>query len=261
MTELSAETSNGHRNMLDKALDLLHAVSVDAAGRQAAELAEECGVPLSTAYRLLTSLTQRGYTVLDKRTRRYSLGLETFVLGQTVAQARGLTGVARPILEDLAAETGEATLMAVLSGTHQLYVHYVRGPHSVSVIGSPGTLGPLHCTAQGKVLVAMSSEKTRRRLVDTLELTAFTAKSITDRAEFGREMARVAQQGWAIADEEHEVGIRAIAAPVMRDPVPLARAAISIAAPAFRATVDTLQRWLPALQDAAQRISLVMPME
>lgn len=257
----TAPTTDAQRNMLDKALDLLAAVSADSGGRQAAELASDTDIPLSTAYRLLSALSHRGYTEFDKRTRRYTLGLETFVLAQAVAQSRGLTGVARPVLEDLAATTGEATLMAVRRGSHQLYIHYVRGPHSVSVMGSPGTLGPLHCAAQGKVLVAMEDEKTRNELVDTLELTALTARSITDRDAFRREITAVHEQGWAVADEEHEAGIRAIAVPIMGSSHHAARAAISIAAPAFRATVSTLHGWLPEIQDAARRISLLMPLE
>lgn len=249
------------RNMLDKALDLLGEVGSVPAGQQAAELARDCDVPLSTAYRLLGSLVQRGYIELDKKTRRYRIGIGIFTLAQFVAQARGLTGVARPVLEELAETTGEATLMAVRDGTHQLYVHYVQGPNAVAVIGRPGTLGPLHCTAQGKILVAMAPTGTREQLIQTLDLKQYGPNCITDRALFRAEIENIRQRGWAIADEEHQAGIRAIAAPVLRSDGESVRAAISIAAPTFRADLETLTRWVPALNDAATRITTLMPVD
>lgn len=247
--------------MLEKALDLLDEVGSKPSGQQAAELARACDVPLSTAYRLLSSLVQRGYIELDKKTRHYRLGIGIFALGQFVAQARGLSGVARPILEELAEATGEATLMAVRDGNLQLYVHYVQGPRSVTVAGRPGTLGPLHCTAQGKVLVAMAPPKIREELVETLELKQLGPNCITDRTLFRDEIEATRKRGWAIADEEHEAGIRAVAAPVMHASGQTARAAISIAAPTFRADYDTLTGWVPELKAAAEQITVLMPID
>jgi DNA-binding IclR family transcriptional regulator len=260
-SKAQSDESAKARNMLDKALDLLGEVGSIPAGQQAAELARDCDVPLSTAYRLLGSLVQRGYLELDKKTRQYRIGIGIFTLAQFVAQARGLTGVARPILEELAETTGEATLMAVRDGTHQLYVHYVQGPHSVAVIGRPGTLGPLHCTAQGKILVAMATAETREELIQTLELEQYGPNCITDRALFRAEIENIRQRGWAIADEEHQAGIRAVAAPVLRAGGDSARAAISIAAPTFRTDRDTLTRWVPELNRAATRIATLMPID
>jgi IclR family acetate operon transcriptional repressor len=245
-------------DMVGKALALLTRLADFPDGAQAAELARACVLPLSTAHRLLGSLVRDGFVEFDPQSRRYTQGLKVFVLAQSVAQARGLAGMARPVLEEVSTATGEATLMAVLDGDQQLYVHYVNGPQQVSVIGQPGAHGPLHCTAQGKVLVAFAPRAVREHLVETLELTSKGPNGITDRDRFREAIVEVRARGWALADEEHEAGIRAVAVPVL-GPDGVAGAAISTAAPAYRASVAQLVNHLPLLVDGARRIAMRMP--
>lgn len=254
----STTAARGERDMVTKALDLLSRVAAYPHGAAAAELARACDLPLSTAHRLLGSLVRRAYLDFDPQSRLYTLGLKVFSMGQAVAQARGLAGMARPILEELSAATGEATLMAVRDGDQQLYVHYVQGPQGVSVIGRPGSHGPLHCTAQGKALIAMAPDDVREDLISRLELTPMGPNTITDRDAFRAEIDQVRAQGWALADEEHEAGIRAIAVPVCA-PDGVARAAISTAAPAYRETNEQLIERTPLLTAAAARVAVLMP--
>ena len=252
------ETLAPGRDMVGKALALLTRLGDYPHGAAAAELARDCSLPLSTAHRLLGSLVRHGCLEFERGSRRYTLGLQVFFLGQAVAQARGLAGMARPVLEEVSAATGEATLMAVRDGYEQLYVHYVQGPHGVSVIGRPGAHGPLHCTAQGKVLVAMAPQAVRDDLVANLELTPTGPNCITDRERFREEIETVRSRGWALADQEHEAGIRAVAVPVL-GAGGVALAAISTAAPAYRASSADLIDRVPVLSDAARRLAALMP--
>jgi len=245
------------RDMVAKALALLTRLGGHPEGAAAAELGRECELPLSTAHRLLGALVRDDYVEFDPATRRYRLGLTVYRLSQRVAQARGISGMAGPVLEEVSEVTHEATLMAVRDGDRQLYVHYIAGPQGVTVIGRPGAHGPLHCTAQGKVLVALADDTAREQLIDTLELTSMGPQSITDREAFRSEIQATRERGWAIADEEHEAGIRAVAVPVLIDGV--AAAAISTAAPAYRLTTEQLIECVPTLQDAASRIAVLMP--
>lgn len=254
----SGAGSVNDRDMVAKALDLLCEVGAHPSGAAAAELARGCALPLSTAHRLLGSLVRRTFLDFDPVSRRYTVGLQVFRLGQMVAQARGLAGMARPILEEVSTATGEATLMAVRDGDQQLYVHYVQGAQGVSVLGRPGTHGPLHCTAQGKVLVAMAPASAREDLVARLDLAPMGPNAITDRDRFRAEIQQVRAQGWAVSDEEHEAGIRAVAVPVPGEGG-VAAAAISTAAPAYRATSEQLIDLVPLLADAAARIAVLMP--
>lgn len=243
-----------------KALRLLCLLGERPDGAGVSRLAEAAGYPVSTTHRLLASLQRDGFVRSDGETRRYSLGLRVFQLGQRVSQARGFTGVALPVMRAVTARTGEPTLMSVLDGRHQLYVHHVQGPHPVRVIGDPAKQGPLHCTSMGKCLIAFAAAGVREELVAGLELTPLVPGTITDRGRFREEIDRVREQGYAVSDEEHEAGIRAVGVPVI-GPHGIALAALSTPAPAYRMTMEELTGFLPCLLDAAGELAVLLPTE
>ncbi|MFD4196789.1 IclR family transcriptional regulator [Amycolatopsis thermoflava] len=243
-------------DMVGKALRVLSLLGEYPDGVGLSELARRAGYPVSTTHRLLGSLQEQGFARSDPASKRYALGLRLFELGQRVSHARGFAGVALPVLRSLTEQTGEPTLMAVLDGHQQVYVHSVQGPRQIQIRGEPGQRGPLHCTAMGKCLVAFAPD--REVLVESLELTGLAPRTITSRAEFAREIAAVRSQGYAIADEEHEPGIRAVGVPVL-GPDGHAIAAISTAAPAYRMSVAELEAFVPALRAAARELGAVLP--
>jgi DNA-binding IclR family transcriptional regulator len=110
----------------------------------------------------------------------------------------------------------------------------------------------------GKVLLAFAPPEQSARLVDTVELTRLGPNTITDRDAFRAEIATVRSRGYAIADEEHETGIRAIGMPII-DISGRLRAAISVAAPAFRCDLEQLTGFLPAMRTAADTIKTLLP--
>jgi DNA-binding IclR family transcriptional regulator len=146
----------------------------------------------------------------------------------------------------------------VLDRGNQLYLHHIHGPSQLNVIGEPGNRGPLYCTAMGKVLIAFAPAEVRDKLVATLELQQRGPRTITDRQAFAEEIARVRDDGYAIADEEHEAGIRAVGVPVLTADG-TAGAAISIAAPSFRKSREQLVALVPTLTLAARELALTLP--
>lgn len=245
-------------DMVVKALRVLSLLGEHPDGMGLSEVARAAGHPVSTTHRLLSSLAGEGFVRVDLASRRYSLGLRLFELGQRVSHARGFAGVALPVMQRLSGETGEPTLMSVLDGHNQVYVHSVRGSRQVQVRGEPGGRGPLHCTSMGKCLIAFAPPAERDRLVAELALAALAPRTITDRAAFAREIDTVRERGYAIADEEHEAGIRAVGVPVC-GPDGVAIAALSTAAPAFRASMAELERFVPALRAAARELAAALP--
>ncbi|NIH87788.1 IclR family transcriptional regulator [Amycolatopsis granulosa] len=243
-------------DMVGKALRVLSLLGEYPDGVGLSELARRAGYPVSTTHRLLSSLQEQGFARSDPASKRYALGLRLFELGQRVSHARGFAGVALPVLRALTDQTGEPTLMAVLDGHEQVYVHSVRGPRQIQIRGEPGQRGPLHCTSMGKCLVAFAPD--RAALVESLELTALSPRTITTRAEFAREIASVRARGYAVADEEHEPGIRAVGVPVLA-PDGTAIAAVSTAAPAYRVTMAELEAFVPALRAAARELAASLP--
>jgi DNA-binding IclR family transcriptional regulator len=245
-------------DMVGKAMRLLGLLGDHPHGIGLSELARTAGYPVSTAHRLLGSLQREGFVAADEDSRRYSLGLRLFELGQQVSHARGFAGVALPVMAKVTQVTREPTLLAVLDRDQQLYVHYLEGPQQVQITGEPGRRGPLHCTSMGKCLVAFQPVEASERLVSELELPRLTEHTITRRDRFAEEIHTVRQRGFAVADEEHELGIRAVGVPV-RGPDGVAIAAISTAAPAYRMGLEGLHEFVPALSDAARQLAALLP--
>jgi IclR family acetate operon transcriptional repressor len=245
-------------DMVGKALRLLALLGDYPDGAGLSELSRAAGYPVSTTHRLLSSLQGEGFARSDPESRRYALGLRLFELGQRVSHARGFAGVALPVMQRLSGETGEPTLLAVLDGHHQVYVHSVQGRQQVQIRGEPGARGPLHATSMGKCLVAFAPEADRGRLVAELDLPALAPHTITTRDAFAAEIVAVRDRGFAIADEEHEPGIRAVGVPVC-GPDGVALASLSTAAPAYRMSVARLEEFVPALREAARELAAVLP--
>jgi DNA-binding IclR family transcriptional regulator len=256
-TTMAETSATPAPDMVGKALALLTQLGEYPHGAPAAELARRVGFPLSTAHRLLGALVRDGFAAFDPQTKRYTLGLHLFALAQQALRAGGFTGMARSVLEEVSAVTREATLLAVREGERQLYIFSIEGPQQVRVVGEAGRHGPLHCTSQGKVLVAFAEPSVREYLVDNLPLPPAGPNAITTRRRFREEIEQVREQGYALADEEHEEGIRAIGVPVF-DHAGVAVAALATAAPAYRMSREQLMAQLPTLTEAAKALGVLM---
>ncbi len=259
MTDAACTRASGSSasDTIGKALSLLVILGDEPRGVKLSALARRAGFPISTTHRLLMSLAREHFAIaMDDR--RWSLGSRLFELGQHVAHARGFDGVATPVLQRVSQVTGEPTLMSVRQGLDQLYVQYVEGRQQIQITGEPGKRGPLHATSMGKVLVAFAVEAEREQLLAELPLPQLGPRTITNRERFRVEIEKVLTQGYALADEEHESGIRAIGVPIL-DLRGVAVAALSTAAPAFRMSLESLLQYLPVLRDAARELATNLP--
>jgi IclR family KDG regulon transcriptional repressor len=248
--------SAGKPDMVGKALSLLVLLGDSAQGATATELAAVAELPFSTTHRLLQSLARQGFVAFDAASKRYTLGIRVFQLGQRVSSANGIAGSSLPVLRALTEQTREASIFGVLDGESVLTVSKVDGPQAFRVTSDPGTHSPLHATALGKVLVAFSEN--REALMAKLDLYARTEKTITDPVEFARDVAAVRERGYGIMREENEVGMQALAAPVL-SPDGRVVGAVAIAAPVFRLPFDELLELLPVLRTAASELSARLP--
>lgn len=256
----SAGKEDSRTDMVGKALGLLVLLGDEPRGASAAELSRRAELPFSTTYRLLGSLTRDGFVDYEPDGRRYHLGLRIFQLGQRVSNHHGFAGTALPILRRVTEETGEATILSVRDGNHHLTVNKVDGPQTFRVTSDPGHLGALHTTSVGKALVAFADDATRSQLLEGLELEPLTEFSITDRDAFRAEIELVRQRGYAVMDQENELGMRAVAVPVFNSQGH-AFASLATAVPVFRMSVEALVALVPLLQSAAAELSARLPQQ
>ena len=253
-----ARTARSGTDMVGKALSLLVLLGDEPRGASAADISRRAGLPFSTTYRLLGSLTRDGFVDYEPDGRRYHLGLRIFQLGQRVSNHHGFAGTATPVLRRVTEQTAEATILSVRDGLHHLTVSKVDGPQTFRVTSDPGHLGSLSATAVGKVLVAFAEDAERAQLIADLPLERLTEKSIVDRDAFRAELEEVRRRGYAVMDEENELGMRALAVPLL-NAQGYAFASLATAAPVFRLTVEGLEAHVPLLQEAAAELAARLP--
>jgi len=209
----------------DRALAILTAFDEGRPDLGVSELAGELGMHKSTVSRLLAALERRG--LVRRAGERFAPGPELARLGTLAIRGFTLAGAARAPLELLAERTGETVNLAVRDGDRALNVLQVDATHFVGVTDWTGRAAPLHATANGKALLACGDGPAARKL------TRLTPKTIVDRRELRAELERTRRAGFAVAVEELELGLHAVAAPVF-DAGGDCVAAVSVSGPAYR---------------------------
>ncbi|MHA6793537.1 IclR family transcriptional regulator [Pseudonocardia bannensis] len=218
------------------------------------EVAAEIDVHKSTAFRLLGALEGRGLVEQTTDRGKYRLGFGLIPLAGAVSGRLEVTRQGRDVCEQLAAKFGETVNLAVLQETYAVNVDEARGPSTVAAHNWVGRLTPLHCTSSGKVLLAhLPPERLSAVLADS-ELTGLTPSTRTTRAALDAELADVRENGFAVAVEEYETGLNAVAAPVL-DHTGAVVAALSVSGPSYRLPPDRMQELVPVLLDGAGEIS------
>lgn len=236
---------------VDRALDLLEALADIDGSVGVGEVAALTGLPQGTAHRLLRSLQARGYVRHDAA-RKYSLGVAASRLGD--AAQRSLGRVARPHLAELVALSGETANLAVLEGDDVVYVAQTPSPRTLRMFAEVGRHVPPHSTAVGKVLLAALGPDRALAVVRRRGLTRMTDHTITDPAAFVAELDRVRAQGFAVDEQEQELGVRCVAVPVGPDSGVVA--AVSLSGPADRfqgASTEGLVAGMRRVADAFAR--------
>ena len=242
-------------NAVTKAFEMLSLLGESPEGISAAQAAETTGYPFSTAYRLLGGLVESGYANFDARTKIYTLGMEVFRLAQKVAHRQGLSGATKDLLQELTKTTGESSILAVRRGNAALTVLTVDGPQFRTTT-DPGDESPLHTSAIGQALLAHDPDA--EATIAALDLEARTPYSITDPAQMGRRLAQIRATGWAGQSEENDIGMNALAVPVF-DIDGRLLAALALAAPVFRRSLDELVEFVPQLTETAAAVAARFP--
>ena len=237
------------------ALDLLEQFRDDVDELGVTELSKRLNLHKNNVFRLLATLESRNYIEQNKVTENYRLGLKTLEMGQTYIRQMGLLRQARPVLERLVRECNETTYVAILKDLKIVYLDVVETDMTVRVVPRVGTQLPAYCTAAGKVQIASMSDEELAKYLPAKELKRFTPNTITDRETLKKQLKQIAEQEYAIDDEELDLGVRCIGAPI-RDYTRRVVGAISISGPSMRLTDERIENELiPLVKKAADEIS------
>jgi DNA-binding IclR family transcriptional regulator len=216
-------------------------------------LAQRLGLAKSTVHRLASTLVEYDILEQNRESGKYRLGLALFELGTLVRRKMDTNSGAQVQIHALADATGETVQLAILDHLSVLYIRIRESRQAVRMSSGLGSRAPAHCTGVGKALIAYQPPEVVQQVIDN-GLTRYTERTITDPAALIEELATIRQKGYAIDDEEIEVGLRCIAAPI-RDHTGQVTAAISVAAPVQRMTKKNVQTTIPSVVSAAEAIS------
>jgi IclR family KDG regulon transcriptional repressor len=243
---------------VNKTMCLLEALAQNEE-RGVTDLAGRAGMHKSTAYRFLNTLKELGYVRQNAANDKYSLTLKLFELGSCVLGRMELWEQAHPIMELLAEQTRETVHLAVLDDGRLVYLGKFESTQAlrVSMSSRIGQSAPTYCTGVGKLLLAHLPPDQVERILDREGLRRFTEHTITDRSLLAAELESIRQHGYAFDDEEHEVGVRCVAAPV-RNNQGATIAALSISIPTVRMPNDEIARYRELVTRAAEEISKKM---
>jgi DNA-binding IclR family transcriptional regulator len=217
------------------------------------ELGRRLGVHKATAFRLVTTLAAGGLLERDPATDKYRPGFGLVRLATTALADLDVVRQARPVLEGLAEDTQETVNLAVLDGLEVVNIDQVAGGHAVLNVNWVGKRTPLHCTSNGKILLAHLPEE-QREAVLAAPLDRRTPKTIGDPRILRTQLHQARRRGYAYTVEELETGLNAVAAPVRGTDGEVV-AAVSVAGPAYRVTPRRIPELARAVKDAAGEIS------
>ena len=241
-----------HVGSLAKGLSVLEILASHPAGLTLTAVSELAGMDRAGARRLLITLETEGYAALEDR--RYRLSPKLITLARSFIASTPLWTHAEPFMREASAALGESCSAAVLAGQDIVYVARVAGRAIMTVSLDVGSRLPAWCTSMGRVLLADLDDAARAALLDGVMLTARTQRTITRRDALEAEIGKVGALGYAIIDEELEMGLRTIAVPV-RNRSGRAVAAINISTTPARFSPRELEtEVLPVLRRTAEAI-------
>ena len=223
------------------------------------EVANLTGLSKATAFRFLNTLENLGYVRQDGGDLTYSLTLKLFEIASLVRSRRTVLDEALPVLTDLSNETKETVHLATMEAGHLVYLDKIESKLSlkVSMMSEIGRSAPLYCTGVGKVLLAFLSPEEAAGIIDKTEFERFTANTITSPDLLKNELHRIRDMGYSMDNEEHELGVRCIAAPIKNREQHIV-AAVSVSVPSVRLTNDKIEYYRSCVLDAAERISAIV---
>jgi IclR family KDG regulon transcriptional repressor len=241
---------------VERAFSILELLDSSKRGWNISEMSRKLGIPKSTTHVLVTTLVQLGYIRQHQLTRRFQLSTKMFGLGRKALNVTPLPDIALPHLRWLVQETEFTAHVGILEKNQVVFIQKVDGPGIIKFDTYIGKCSELHCTGLGKSLVAFQPPESLDTLLSGYSYDRFTRKTISSRSAFMAELARVRQQGYSMDDEEEELGIRCVAAPVLSAGV--VAAAVSVTATVSQMQLEGLDRVVALTKRAAARIAAYM---
>jgi DNA-binding IclR family transcriptional regulator len=242
---------------LQRAIDILNLFSSQSPELGTSEIARALGLHKSTTASLVYTLEANGFLNQNPDTRKYQLGLKLVERAFAMLDEVEIRHVAYPFLRDLRDKWNETVNLAILDGQDVVYVERFLGTKALGMRSEVGRRAPAHSTALGKAILSTLPVTEVQRFVSQHDLQAMTERTITDPNQFLAEIDKTREQGYAVDDEENEIGGRCVSVPIF-DHTGQAVAAVSVSAPTARLTQAEIPQAGAMVRETAKSISRAM---
>jgi len=242
-------------NSIVRACSILRILATDNEPLRVGEIAKRMGLDRTTAYRIVVTLENCGFLEKKPGTKEYRLGVGSFEVGSAYLRATDLYSVARPAMIELSSRVQEAVHWAILSEGQSVCIDKIESPRGLGTTSKIGRASPLHVSSVGKVLLAFQKDETREHVLQSMELTQYTVRTITSMDALKEELERTRRRGYCTTFGEGEIDMACVAGPVF-DHANNLIAGLSIGGPAHRMNnPETMNQMIREMTAATRQIS------
>lgn len=240
---------------VERALAMLEAVAQEPEGLSNAEISRKLQIPKSSASYILRTLETQNYLNRDAETGKYRVGLKILSLSRGALSGIDVREVALPIMRHLVEKTNLTCHLAILDGPDAVYIEKVEPTGFLRVDTWVGRRMKVHATSVGKALVAHIPQEKLEKIISQAGMEKRTPKTITTLPRLLKELEKIRTQGYAIDDEENNMGARCLGAPVFNQQG-IIEAAVGLSGTINQVNPHTMPRIIEALKDAARHVSM-----
>lgn len=240
--------------VLPKALGVLESIVFDGPSTLT-NLTRSTGADKAAVYRILNTFEASEYVVKDNTTKKYGPGPKLISLAHSILESVDLVQATRPYLLELVEQFGETVNLGTLIGGQIHYLDVIDSQHNLRMSRRPGMRDHIHSTALGKAILSTLPSDTAEKLLRSVDLERVTQRTLVEIPALLDEIESVRQLGYAIDDQENDIGAVCIAAPI----VGLPRgelAAVSVSGPAARMTGPAVMRIAEGLKRVVKELSV-----
>ncbi len=240
---------------VERALAMLEAVAQEPEGLSNAEISRKLQMPKSSASYILRTLETQGYLNRDEGSGKYRVGLKILSLSRGALSGIDVREVALPIMRHLVEQTNLTCHLAILDGPEAVYIEKVEPTGFIRMDTWVGRRMRVHATSVGKALVAHIPQERLERIIGERPMEKRTPKTITTFPKLLKDLEKVRAQGYAVDDEENNMGARCVGAPVFNQSGTI-EASIGLSGTINQVNAQTMPRILEHLKDAARHVSM-----
>jgi len=240
---------------VERALAMLEAVAQEPDGLSNAEISRKLQIPKSSASYILRTLEKQAYLKRDEETGKYRVGLKILSLSRGALSGIDVREVALPVMRHLMEKTNLTCHLAILDGPEAVYIEKVEPQGFIRMDTWVGRRMRVHATSVGKALVAHIPQERLEKILADRGMEKRTPKTITTVPRLLKDLEKVRAQGYAVDDEENNMGARCLGAPVFNQSGGI-EASIGLSGTTNQVNAQTMPRILEALKDAARHVSM-----